>query len=213
MSGPTVTIEALDLKWLIERANGHPNPTRESDRRLDDLGLALAVPAIAAEPGDPLYRVPDEDTAPIYEVAQWHSDSYAMGYEDGYQVGLVDGRGVIPAVAPVPPDGIAGVLDADLMDDRDPIHGEFGLTYGNYLVWHRSLMQAMPVEWQRRMAQCIRDYWRVFDSDKVPQEFEVRIRGERGHYQHDPFSSYRHIATALVDSVRVTQALAKADGA
>lgn len=31
-----------------------------------------------------------------------------------------------------------------------PIHGWFGLTYSNYLVLHRSMMQSMPVDWQER---------------------------------------------------------------
>lgn len=31
-----------------------------------------------------------------------------------------------------------------------PIHGWFGLSYSNYLVLHRTLMQSMPVGWQTR---------------------------------------------------------------
>lgn len=31
-----------------------------------------------------------------------------------------------------------------------PIHGYFGLSYSNYLVLHRTLMQSMPVDWQTR---------------------------------------------------------------
>ena len=44
--------------------------------------------------------------------------------------------------------------DEDLLDD-EPVHGYFGLTYANYKVLHRSLMQSMPVEWQRRMVACL----------------------------------------------------------
>ncbi len=36
-----------------------------------------------------------------------------------------------------------------LVDD-EPIHYFFGLTYSNYLVLHRTLMQSMPADWQRR---------------------------------------------------------------
>jgi hypothetical protein len=41
---------------------------------------------------------------------------------------------------PIPPDGR---LDG-------PVHGWFGLTYSNYLVLHRAMMQSMPEEWQAR---------------------------------------------------------------
>lgn len=38
-----------------------------------------------------------------------------------------------------------------------PIHEFFGLTYCNYLVLHRSLMQSMPVEWQERATAVFRE--------------------------------------------------------
>lgn len=34
-----------------------------------------------------------------------------------------------------------------------PVHGFFGLSYANYYVAPRTLMQCMPLEWQRRFAE------------------------------------------------------------
>lgn len=33
-----------------------------------------------------------------------------------------------------------------------PVHTWFELSYANFLVWHRTHMQSMPVEWQQRFA-------------------------------------------------------------
>lgn len=42
-------------------------------------------------------------------------------------------------------------------DDRldGPIHEWFGLSYSNYLVLERTLLQSMSVEWQERMVACL----------------------------------------------------------
>lgn len=38
-----------------------------------------------------------------------------------------------------------------------PVSGHFGLTYANYHVLHRTLMQSMPIEWQHRMVDCLQE--------------------------------------------------------
>lgn len=44
------------------------------------------------------------------------------------------------------------MIDHDERHQRldGPIHTWFGLTYSNYLVLHRSMMQSMPADWQTR---------------------------------------------------------------
>jgi len=37
------------------------------------------------------------------------------------------------------------------MNDFEPLHNWFELTYAQYLTIPRSILQSMPVEWQRRM--------------------------------------------------------------
>src|SRR4051794_1977145 len=94
-------------------------------------------------------------------------------------------------------------LDDDLVDDPDPVHGEFGLTYASYFVMPRVLLEAMPEGWQRVFVQSIRDFWQVFDDRQVDRAYQVHLRGEDGRFQPDPFSHYRHPNQALIDSVRV----------
>lgn len=56
----------------------------------------------------------------------------------------------------------------DHFDDR-PIHRYFGLSYANYLVLHRTLMQSMPADWQQRMVACLEELDAAFDHvDRAP---------------------------------------------
>lgn len=54
-----------------------------------------------------------------------------------------------------------------------PIHGYFGLTYSNYLVLHRSLMQSMPVEWQERAVAVFEELRSAFDGVKQDRKSVV----------------------------------------
>jgi hypothetical protein len=53
----------------------------------------------------------------------------------------------------IPPDGR---LDG-------PVHTWFGLSYSNYQVLHRTLMQSMPIDWQQRMVACLDELRDAFD--------------------------------------------------
>lgn len=48
------------------------------------------------------------------------------------------------------PTVVAEALRAAERATNGPIHGFFGLSYSNYLVLPRTLMQSMPVAWQER---------------------------------------------------------------
>lgn len=50
----------------------------------------------------------------------------------------------------------------DVLDRQIDIHTYFGLTYANYLVLHRSLLQSMPEEWQCRFVAML---------DELDEEF------------------------------------------
>lgn len=39
----------------------------------------------------------------------------------------------------------------------EQVHEWFGLSYANYAVLHRTLLQSMPAEWQGRFVQCMRE--------------------------------------------------------
>ncbi len=63
--------------------------------------------------------------------------------------------------------------------ESEPIHHHFGLTYANYLVLHRTLMQSMPVGWQRRMVACLDELRAAFGHLAQPEAFRVEAGVER----------------------------------
>ena len=42
-----------------------------------------------------------------------------------------------------------------MIDENAPIHAWFGLSYAKYLVLPRSILQSMPVEWQRNFVKLL----------------------------------------------------------
>jgi hypothetical protein len=62
-------------------------------------------------------------------------------------------------------------------DDRldGPVHEYFELSYANYLVVHRTLMQSMPPEWQERIVACLRELDAAFDHVEKPPGFDIHI--------------------------------------
>jgi hypothetical protein len=65
-------------------------------------------------------------------------------------------------------------------DDRlnGPIHTWFGLSYSNYQVLHRTLMQSMPVEWQERMVACLDELSDAFRHIEHADCYEVTAASE-----------------------------------
>lgn len=63
---------------------------------------------------------------------------------------------------------------ADIANRLDgPIDGHFGLSYANYLVLHRTLMQSMPVDWQARAVEVFEELDRAFSHIDRPAAFNV----------------------------------------
>ncbi|MEU5322944.1 hypothetical protein AB0G67_40270 [Streptomyces sp. NPDC021056] len=59
-----------------------------------------------------------------------------------------------------------------------PIHTWFGLSYSNYQVLHRTLMQSMPIEWQERMVACLEELQSAYWHLEQPECFEVTAATE-----------------------------------
>lgn len=71
----------------------------------------------------------------------------------------------------------------------EPIHEWFGLSYAQYLTIPRTVLQSMPVDWQHRFVTCLSEIDAAFAW--MPEgEYHVRLRGDNGHYQHDPLADY-----------------------
>ncbi|NJA56694.1 hypothetical protein [Streptomyces sp. NEAU-H3] len=54
-----------------------------------------------------------------------------------------------------------------------PVHEWFSLSYSNYLVLHRTLMQSMPLAWQERMIACLDELNAAFEH--VPQAKAYKV--------------------------------------
>jgi hypothetical protein len=54
-----------------------------------------------------------------------------------------------------------------------PIHTWFGLSYCNYQVLPRTLMQSMPIEWQERMVACLEELNDAFDHVDQAEVYDV----------------------------------------
>ncbi|WP_440580909.1 hypothetical protein [Streptomyces sp. PT19] len=59
-----------------------------------------------------------------------------------------------------------------------PVHDWFSLSYRNYLVLHRALMQSMPTSWQERMVACLEEFHDAFAHLDHPEAFQVQAATE-----------------------------------
>ena len=59
-----------------------------------------------------------------------------------------------------------------------PVHLWFNLSYSNYMVWQRTLMQSMPVDWQRRFVELADELEDAFDHLVTPRTFKVQAAEE-----------------------------------
>jgi hypothetical protein len=82
------------------------------------------------------------------------------------------------------------------MDDMD-VHTMFGLTYANYLVLHRSLLQSMPEEWQHRFVAMVNELDAAFGHLDIPGTFMVRAKDSNGQFIVDPVPHYNRGRTFI----------------
>lgn len=75
-------------------------------------------------------------------------------------------------------------------EESEPIHRWFQLSYSSYLVLPRSILQSMPVEWQRRFVECIHEMEEAAPEDAQGVTYTVNLRNEAGRFVRDPYSSY-----------------------
>ena len=54
-----------------------------------------------------------------------------------------------------------------------PIHDHFSLSYANYLVLHRTLLQSMPITWQTRFVGCLDELRAAFAHVPQAEAYEV----------------------------------------
>lgn len=77
-----------------------------------------------------------------------------------------------------------------------PIHEFFGLSYAQFLVLSRTVLQSMPLDWQKRFVKCLMELDAEIDvSLKWPWQYHVTVRNlETRRFgslkEHDPHGSY-----------------------
>lgn len=76
-----------------------------------------------------------------------------------------------------------------MVDEHEPIHAWFGLTYSSYFVIPRSALQALPVDWQKRFVALMEEAEAT--GLQTPDDYEVRRR-VNGKYVTDEWRDYRH---------------------
>lgn len=92
-----------------------------------------------------------------------------------------------------------------MIDGRGSMHEWFSLSYANYLVLPRSLIQEMPIGWQRRMVKLLEELSQTFDFSMATgglANFVVQVRGKGGKFVADPLAPYRHPNAPLIAAMR-----------
>ena len=80
--------------------------------------------------------------------------------------------------------------EAKTIIDDEPIHGYFGLSYANYLVLPRSVLQSMPIDWQEKFVELLKLIPETIDEKFEPERgYSVRAKLYKG-YGKDPYSNY-----------------------
>lgn len=86
-----------------------------------------------------------------------------------------------------------------------PIHCWFGLTYSNYLVLPRLVLDAMPLDWQNKFVALLAQMDDVMGCvDQGTSKFLVRLRAENGRFVDDPLAQYRHPDKHTLDTLRAS---------
>lgn len=76
------------------------------------------------------------------------------------------------------------------------IHEWFELTYANYLVLPRSVLQSMPDEWQSSFVALLREMGNLYDGLDWPT-YAVNARGVHGRFTKDPIPHYNRGRTRV----------------
>lgn len=76
------------------------------------------------------------------------------------------------------------------IDENEPIHAWFGLSYAKYLVLPRSILQSMPVEWQKDFVKLLEQLdINCINMDVEAPDYSVSAKKD-GKFIKDPFRDY-----------------------
>lgn len=88
------------------------------------------------------------------------------------------------------------------MHNRKDLHLWFGLSYASFLVLPRVGMQAMPTEWQEKMAELLNEYTDTIDTSAFGVKgCTVMATGDDGKFMKMPedLLNYRHPSQETIE--------------
>lgn len=85
---------------------------------------------------------------------------------------------------------------------ESPVHFWFELSHAQYLTIPRSIMEAMPHEWQERMAKCLNELDETFEWRPKSGRYWVRLKDDNGKYSTDPLMQYRHPDIKYIEAIK-----------
>ncbi len=83
-----------------------------------------------------------------------------------------------------------------------PIWDWFSLSYSQYLTVPRSIMEAMPHEWQVTMAALLDELDATYEWRPDEGRYWCTLRDANGRFVKDPLQQYRHPRTEYIASLR-----------
>lgn len=85
-----------------------------------------------------------------------------------------------------------------LVEDPMDIHTWFNLTYSNYMVLHRTLLQSMPEEWQHKFVALVRELNSAFDHIERADSYRVTpVDPITGRFAKEPVPHYNRGRTHI----------------
>lgn len=77
-----------------------------------------------------------------------------------------------------------------MIDENEPIHAWFGLTYAKYLVLPRSILQSMPIAWQRDFVKLLEQLdTNCINMGIETPDYSVSAKKD-GKFVRDPYRDY-----------------------
>lgn len=95
------------------------------------------------------------------------------------------------------------MTEPTIYDETDePIHLWFELSNAEYLTIPRSIMQAMPEDWQHKMANLLAELDKSYSWRPKDGRYWVKLKDKKGRYVLDPLRYYRHPDKEYIESLK-----------
>ncbi len=72
----------------------------------------------------------------------------------------------------------------------EPFHEWFSLSYSNYLVLPRTILQSLPEGLQQRMVDCLNDAHDLLHDKHLYLNYTVQMRDKKGRFIRDDLADY-----------------------